>query len=359
MAKQAHLELEVGGRTVRFTSPDRVYFPLGGQTKLDLANYYRSVGPGIVRALRERPCMLHRFPDGTAGERIYQKRLPKGAPDWVETVQVRFPSGRTADELCVTELASVIWAVQMSTVEFHPWHSRRADTERPDELRIDLDPQPGTGFGEAKVVAAIVHEVLDELGAVGWPKTSGSKGLHIYVRIEPAYGFREVRRAALAFAREVERRAPDLVTTAWWKEERGEQIFLDYNQNARDRTIASAYSVRASPLGLVSAPITWAELPDVEMADFTIETMPARFAELGDLNEGMDDAVFSIEPLLQWAERDEVDRGLGDAPYPPNFPKQEGEPPRVQPSRMNKANWTDAADPALDPMDRVEPQQLD
>ena len=191
---------------------------------------------------------------------------------------MRFPSGRSADELCVTELASVIWAVQMSTVEFHPWHSRRADTEQPDELRIDLDPQPGTGFAEAKRVAAIVHEVLDELGAVGWPKTSGSRGVHIYVRIEPAFGFREVRRAALAFAREVERRAPELVTTAWWKEERGEQIFLDYNQNARDRTIASAYSVRGKPHGPVSAPVTWDELPDVEMADFTIATMPARFA---------------------------------------------------------------------------------
>src|SRR5579872_3451364 len=191
MAKQAHLELEVGGRTVRFTSLDRVYFPLGGQTKLDLANYYLSVGPGIVEALRERPCMLHRFPDGTAGERIYQKRLPKGAPDWVETVQVRFPSGRTADELCVVELADVIWAVQMSTVEFHPWHSRRADTERPDELRIDLDPQPGTGLDEAKRVAVLVRELLEEIGAVGWPKTSGKRGIHIYVRIEPHFGFRE------------------------------------------------------------------------------------------------------------------------------------------------------------------------
>jgi DNA ligase D len=354
MADKPHVEVEVGGRTVRISSPDRVYFPLGGQTKLDVARYYLSVGPGIVRALRERPCMLHRFPDGTAGDRIYQKRLPKGAPDWVESVEVRFPSGRTANELCVTELASVIWAVQMSTVEFHPWHSRRADTERPDELRIDLDPQPGTGLGEAKAVAAVVHEVLDEIGAVGWPKTSGSKGIHIYVRIEPAYGFREVRRAALAFAREVERRAPQLVTTAWWKEERGQQIFVDYNQNARDRTIACAYSLRASPLALVSAPVTWAELPEVEMADFTIESMPVRFAALGDVHAGIDDSVFSIEPLLEWAERDERDCGLGDAPYPPNFPKQEGEPPRVQPSRKNKANWTDDGRPS-----EIEPQPLD
>ena len=349
------VELEVGGRVVRISNPDRVYFAARGETKLDLARYYLSVGEGIVRAVRERPCMLHRFPDGTSGERIYQKRLPKGAPEWVETVEVRFPSGRTADELCVTELADVIWAVQMSTVEFHPWHSRRADTERPDELRIDLDPQPGTGLAEAKVVAALVHELLAEVGAIGWPKVSGSKGVHIYVRIEPRFGFREVRRAALAFAREIERRAPSLVTTAWWKEERGEQIFVDYNQNARDRTIASAYSVRASPIGLVSAPVTWDELPDVEMPDFTIATMPARFAELGDLHAGIDDAVWSIEPLLEWADRDEHDRGLGDAPYPPNFPKQEGEPPRVQPSRMNKANWP--ADEVVAPT--IEPQPLD
>ncbi|MDT4901014.1 MAG: hypothetical protein QOJ78_1944, partial [Pseudonocardiales bacterium] len=242
-------EIEVGAHTVRISNPDRVYFSTRGETKLDLVKYYLSVGDGIVRALRERPCMLHRYPNGVDGEKIYQKRLPKGAPDWVETVEVRFPSGRTADELCVTELAAVVWAVQMSTVEFHPWHSRRADTERPDELRIDLDPQPGTGLAECKQVAGVVHEVLTELGAVGWPKTSGSKGVHVYVRIDPQFGFREVRRAALAFAREVERRAPELVTTAWWKEQRGEQVFLDYNQNARDRTIASAYSVRGKPWG--------------------------------------------------------------------------------------------------------------
>jgi DNA ligase D len=333
-------ELEVGEHTVKITNPDRVYFPATGATKLDLAKYYLSVGDGIVRALRERPCMLHRFPDGTGGERIYQKRLPKGAPDWVETVQVRFPSGRSADELCVTELASVIWAVQMSTVEFHPWHSRRADTERPDELRIDLDPQPGTDFEDARVVAALVNELLGEIGAVGWPKTSGSRGIHIYLRILPEHGFTQVRRAALAFAREVERRVPDLVTTKWWKEERGEQIFIDFNQNARDRTIASAYSIRAST-GLVSAPFTWDELPDVQMQDFTMATMPARFAELGDVHAGIDDSAFDIGELLEWSERDERDHGQGDAPYPPNFPKMEGEPPRVQPSKINKANWAD------------------
>ncbi|HZY76956.1 MAG TPA: non-homologous end-joining DNA ligase [Jatrophihabitantaceae bacterium] len=345
-------ELKVGSRTVRISNPDRVYFPAIGATKRDLAQYYLSVGDGIVRALRERPCMLHRYPEGLAGEKIYQKRLPKGAPDWVETAQVSFPSGRVADELCVTELASVIWAVQMSTVEFHPWHTRRSDVEKPDELRIDLDPQPGTGFAEAKAVAAIVHEVLDELGAVGWPKTSGSRGVHIYVRVEPRFGFREVRRAALAFAREVERRAPAQVTTAWWKEERGAQIFLDYNQNAKDRTIAAAYSVRGFDHAPVSAPVTWDELPDVETNDFTINTMPARFAALGDVHAGIDDAVWDIEPLLDWADRDEREHGLGDAPYPPNFPKQDGEPPRVQPSKMNKANWATAAE-------QGPPQQLD
>ncbi len=333
MAAAPAVQVQVGERTVRVSNPDRVYFSARGETKLDLINYYLAVGPGIVRALRERPCMLHRFPEGVDGEKIYQKRLPKGAPEWVETVEVRFPSGRTADELCVTELADIAWAVQMSTVEFHPWHSRRADTERPDELRIDLDPQPGTGLAEAKFVALVVREMLDELGVVGWPKTSGSRGIHIYVRIRPEHGFTEVRRAALAFAREVERRAPTLVTTKWWKEERGAQIFVDYNQNARDRTIASAYSVRGRPHGPVSAPVTWAELPDVETDDFTIATMPERFARLGDLHAGIDDDPWSIAPLLEWAERDERDRGLEDAPYPPNFPKMAGEPLRVQPSR--------------------------
>jgi DNA ligase D len=349
-----YTEVTVGERTVRVSHPDRVYFSTRGETKLDLVNYYLAVGDGIVRALRERPCMLHRYPDGVDGEKIYQKRLPKGAPAWVQTAEVKFPSGRSAAELCVTELASVVWAVQMSTVEFHPWHSRRADTEHPDELRIDLDPQPGAGLDEAKQVAAIVHETLDELGAVGWPKTSGSRGIHVYVRIEPRFGFREVRRAALAFAREIERRAPDLVTTAWWKEERTRAIFVDYNQNARDRTIASAYSVRGRPWGPVSAPVTWSELPDVETEDFTIATMPERFARYGDLHDGIDEAVWSIEPLLDWADRDERDRGLGDAPYPPNFPKQEGEPPRVQPSRMNPANWADDVGRPSE----VEPQDL-
>jgi DNA ligase D len=336
------VEVEVEGRTVKVTNPDRVYFPQVGATKIDVVNYYLSVGEGIVRALYERPCRLHRYPEGVQGaegEKIYQKRIPKGAPDWVRTAEVSFPSGRTADELCVTELGAVAWAVQMSTVEFHPWHTRCHAVEMPDELRIDLDPQPGTDFADAKKVAAIVHEVLDEIGAVGWPKTSGNRGVHIYVRIKPDYGFREVRRAALAFAREVERRAPDQVTTAWWKEERGERIFVDFNQNAKDRTIAAAYSLRGFAHAPVSAPVTWDELPDVDIQDFDINTMPKRFAKLGDLHAGIDDAVFGIEPLLEWSDRDEKDHDLGDAPYPPNYPKMPGEPPRVQPSKKNPANW--------------------
>ena len=346
-----YVDIEVGDRVVRVSNPDRVYFSARGETKLDVVRYYQSVGDGIVRALRERPCMLHRFPAGTDGERIYQKRLPSGAPPWVETVTVRFPSGRSAAELCVTELASVVWAVQMSTVEFHPWHSRRADTECPDELRIDLDPQPGTSFSDAREVAGTVHEVLADLGAVGWPKTSGNRGLHIYVRIPPLWGFVQVRRAALAFAREVERRRPDLVTTAWWKEERGVRVFVDYNQNARDRTIAAAYSLRGFPWAPVSAPVTWDELPHVETEDFTIATMPARFADLGDVHAGIDDVAWSIEPLLEWSERDELDRGLGDAPYPPSFPKMDGEPPRVQPSKARRKPAPDAVThrPETDP----------
>ncbi|WIX99704.1 non-homologous end-joining DNA ligase [Amycolatopsis mongoliensis] len=307
--KSAAVELEVGPHTVRISNPDRVYFPARGETKLDLVNYYLSVGDGIVNALRERPCMLHRFPSGVAGEKVHQKRVPNGAPPWLETVRVTFPRyHRHADELCVTELAHVIWAVQMSTVEFHPWNSRRGDTEKPDEWRIDLDPMPDCGFDRVRRVAHVAHEILDELGAVGWPKTSGGRGLHIYVRIEPRWGFKEVRRAALAFAHEVERRAPDDVTTTWWRKDRDPRLlFVDYNQNARDHTIASAYSVRGNPEGTVSTPIQWEEIDDVEPGDFTIATVPARFAELGDLHAGIDKAVFSLDPLLEWADRDGVE----------------------------------------------------
>ncbi len=299
--------LDVDGFDVRISNPRRPYFSARGETKLDLAEYYRSVGPGIVRALRERPCMLHRFPDGVDGEKVHQKRLPRGAPPWVETVRLHFPRwGLHADELCVTRLADVIWAVQMSTVEFHPWNSRRADTEVPDEWRIDLDPMPDAPYAAVRRSARVAQEVLAELGAVGWPKTSGGKGLHIYVRIAPEYGFGDVRRAALAFAREVERRLPDDITTTWWRKDRPpDAVFVDYNQNARDHTIAAAYSVRGTPEGRVSAPLRWEEIDDAEPGDFTIATMPARFAELGDLHEGIDDAVFSIAPLLEWAERDE------------------------------------------------------
>ncbi|MEP7036290.1 MAG: non-homologous end-joining DNA ligase [Dermatophilaceae bacterium] len=303
------VELTIGDRTVLISNPDRVYFSARGETKLDLARYYLGVGEGIVRALRERPCMLHRFPEGVDGEKVHQKRVPRGAPSWLETVRVSFPRyDRHADELCVTELASVIWAVQMSTVEFHPWNSRRADTERPDEWRIDLDPMPECGFDKVRRVADVVHEVLDELGAVGWPKTSGGSGLHIYVRIEPRWGFADVRRAALAFAREVERRAPTDVTTTWWRKDRDPRaVFVDYNQNSRDHTIASAYSVRGVPQGIVSTPITWDEVAEVMPQDFTIATVPPRFAALGDLHAGIDAAVFSLDPLLRWSERDERD----------------------------------------------------
>src|SRR5215472_17585338 len=263
MATEA-VELEVSGRTVRISNPDRVYFSARGETKLDLARYYMSVGDGIVRALRGRPCMLHRFPDGVDGPKVHQKRLPKGAPDWVQTVNIYFPRfGRTADELCVSELASVIWAVQMSTVEFHPWNSRRADVERPDEWRIDLDPMPESSFDAVRRVAHVARDVLDDIGAVGWPKTSGGSGLHIYVRIEPRWSFGDVRRAALAFARKVERRIPQDATTTWWRKDRDpRKVFVDYNQNARDHTIASAYSVRGNKYGTLSTPIFWDELDD-------------------------------------------------------------------------------------------------
>ncbi len=311
-------ELQVEGRSVRVSNPDRVYFSKAGLTKLGLAEYYMSVGEGIVRALRDRPCMLHRFPDGVDGEKVHQKRLPSGAPDWVETVRVDFPSGRHADELCVTELASVIWAVQMSTVEFHPWNSRRTSVEHPDEWRIDLDPMPECGFDRVRRVAAVAHEVLDELGARGWPKTSGGSGLHIYVRIEPRWGFADVRRAALAFAREVERRIPKEATTTWWRKDRElDKVFVDYNQNSRDHTIASAYSVRGVDGAPVSTPITWDEIDNVVPEECTVFSVPPRFAKLGDIHRGIDEAIFSLEPLVDWADRDDRDeRNAGPSPSP-------------------------------------------
>ena len=306
------VEIEVDNRVVRVSNPDRIYFPERGITKLDLVDYYLAVGPGIVNALYERPCMLHRFPKGLTGEpgeKVHQKRLPAGAPDWVETVELFFPRWkRTADELCVTELGAVIWAVQMSTVEFHPWNSRRADTEKPDEWRIDLDPGAECDFDTIRRVAGVAHEVLDELGAVGYPKTSGSKGIHIYVRIRPDHGFADVRRAALAFAREVERRAPRDVSTTWWKKDRDPSaVFIDWNQNTRDHTIAAAYSVRGLPDARVSTPVRWEEIPDLDPRDFTVLTVPARFAELGDLHGDIDEHVFDLAPLLAWADRDGAD----------------------------------------------------
>lgn len=309
MAPNPFVEIEVDNRVVRVTHPDRVYFPRLGATKLDLVEYYLAVGPGIVNALFERPCMLHRFPKGVTGEpgeKVHQKRLPAGAPDWVETVRLHFPRwGRTADELCVTELGAVIWAVQMSTVEFHPWNSRRADPEKPDEWRIDLDPGPECPWERVQRVAGVVGEVLDELGAVGYPKTSGGRGLHVYVRIPPVHGFADVRRAAHAFAREVERRAPAEVTTAWWRKDRDPaQLFVDYNQNTRDHTIACAYSVRGTPEARVSTPVRWEEVDRVHPDDFTIATVPERFASLGDLHGDIDDHVFDLAPLLEWADRD-------------------------------------------------------
>ena len=329
-------EVRAGEHVVRVSNPDKVYFrdlPDGRGRKIDLVNYYVQVGEGIVRALFERPCTLKRHPGGAESEAIYQKRVPESRPQWIETARVDFPSGRHADELCVTEVGAVAWAASLGTVDFHPWPSRRRDPDHPDELRIDLDPQPGTDFSHARRVAEQVRILLEELGFTGWPKTSGSRGLHVYVRILPEWTHPQVRRAALAFAREVERRLPGLVTTAWWKEQRGERVFVDYNQNARDRTIASAYSVRARTWAPVSAPLAWDEVADAEPRDFSMFTMPERFARLGDLHAGIDDISYDLSVLLEMAERDERDRGLGDAPYPPHFPKMEGEPKRVQPSR--------------------------
>ncbi len=308
-SKQNAVELQVGERTVRLSSPDRVYFPEHGWTKLDVANYYASVGEGVLRALRERPTMLHRFPKGLAGEKVHQKRLPNGAPDWIETVELSFPRyGLTADELCPTEVAQIVWAVQMSTVEFHPWNVRRTDVDRPDEWRIDLDPMPESTFAQVRKVAEVSRELLGELGITGYPKTSGGSGMHVYVRIVPEWTFADVRRAAWAFAREVERRLPDHVTTTWWRKDRDPRtVFVDYNQNARDHTMACAYSLRGVPDGTVSTPVTWDEVPEVEPQDFTLATVPDRYRRLGDLHAGIDDEAFGLDTLLEWAERDEMD----------------------------------------------------
>jgi DNA ligase D-like protein (predicted polymerase) len=346
-------EIDAGGRTVRVTNPDRVIYPATDRgpevTKLHVVEYYVAVGDGIMRALRDRPTTLERWPKGVHegitlatrsgehGDAFYQKRVPKGAPPYVETATIRFPSGRTADEVCPTEIAVAAWAAQMGTLTFHPWPVRRDDVDHPDELRIDLDPQPGTGFDDAARVALVARDLLDEVGLVGWPKTSGNRGVHIYVRIEPRWEFVDVRHAAIAFGRELERRTEG-VTTAWWKEQRGERIFVDYNQNSRDRTIASAYSLRPIAGAPVSTPVTWEELPDVDPKAFTIHTVPERFASVGDLHAGIDEGAGSLEQLLEMYD-EQVAAGQGEMPYPPDYPKMPGEPPRVQPSKKNPANW--------------------
>jgi DNA ligase D len=326
-------EVEVAGHAVRLTSPDKICFPRKGYTKRDIFEYYLAVGDGIVRALHHRPTTLQRFPDGIEGEMFFQKRIPtRGVPPWIETATIQFPSGRSADELCPADLAHVAWAAQMGTVVFHPWPVRGTAVDNPDELRIDLDPQPGTDFDDAVQTAGVVREVLADLGFTGWPKTSGGRGVHVYVRIAPTHSFVEVRRAAIALAREVERRRPELITTSWWKEERGTKVFVDYNQMARDRTIACAYSLRANARATVSTPVTWDELSEVEPDDFDLRTVPKRFASIGDPHAGIDEQAYDITPLLEWAERD-AHAGSGDLPYPPEYPKMPGEPKRVQPSK--------------------------
>jgi DNA ligase D len=348
MTRPEETFVDAGEREVRVSNPSREIFPATERTapvtKLDIVSYYLSVSDGIMRALHLRPTTLERWPKGVhpgivvstrekgGGDAFYQKRVPKGAPDYVETAEIKFPSGRTADEIVPTEIAVIGWCAQMGTITFHPWPVRREDVDHPDELRIDLDPQPGTDFADALEVATEARTLLGELGYAGFPKTSGGRGIHIYVRIEPRWTFTDVRHAAIAFGRELERRMPGRVTTKWWKEERGERIFVDYNQNARDRTIASPYSIRPKPGAPVSAPVTWDELPDVVPEDFTVATMPARFAEVGDRHAAIDDVSHSLQPLLDMYERD-ASEGEGDMPYPPDYPKMPGEPKRVQPSR--------------------------
>ncbi|MEU1211503.1 non-homologous end-joining DNA ligase [Streptomyces sp. NPDC005791] len=330
------MELDADGRAVRLSNPDKVYFPEKGYTKKDVAEYFQAVGPGVLRALRERPTTLQRFVDGVQGDFFYQKRAPKNLPDWTPTARIEFPSGRHADEMCPTELGAVLWAVNLGTLTFHPWPVRRADTDHPDELRIDLDPQPGTDYADAVRAAHELRAVLEEQGLRGWPKTSGGRGIHVFVPLVPEWTFTQVRRAAIAVGRELERRMPDRVTTAWWKEERGERIFVDYNQTARDRTIASAYSVRPFPHAPVSAPLRWEEIDDAEPRDFDLRSMPVRYAEVGDLHADMDDHAFRLDQVLELARRDEHEHKLGDLPYPPEYPKMPGEPKRVQPSRARK-----------------------
>jgi bifunctional non-homologous end joining protein LigD len=330
------IDVAVDGRTLTVSNPSKVFFSARGETKLDLVNYYIAVGAGALVGVRERPTVLKRFPNGAEGEFFFQKRVPAKRPEWLETVTVSFPSGRDAEELCPVDVAHLVWAVNLGCLDLNPWPVRRADVDHPDELRIDLDPQPGVPFDAVRRVAMEAHAVLEEHGMVGFPKTSGSRGIHVNIRIEPRWDFYSVRRAALALAREVERRLPELATAKWWKEERGDRVFIDYNQNARDRTVASVYSVRNNPEGRVSCPLLWDEVPAVEPDDLTLATVPARVEAMGDVGAAIDDHQCSLQSLLDLAARDEAG-GLGDAPWPPHFAKQRGEPSRVQPSRARPA----------------------
>jgi len=329
--------LSVAGREVAISNPRKVLFPQPGYTKLDLARYYLAVADGALRGARERPNVLVRYPDGIDGEFFYQKRAPRSRPPWVDVVALRFPSGRSAEEVVPHDAATLMWMANLACLELHPHPVRASDLDHPDELRVDLDPVPGIGWPQIREVARVVQATLADFGLVGWPKTSGSRGMHVYVRIEQRWAFDQVRRAALALAREVERRAPSLATSKWWKEER-HGVFLDYNQNAKDRTIAGAYSVRPTPEARVSAPLGWDEIDSCEPADFTLATMPARFRELGDRHAGIDDHPCSIERVLELSAKQERE-GSGDAPWPPHYVKQRGEPPRVQPSRRRTSKY--------------------
>src|SRR5215213_4969384 len=328
--------LEVGGREVAISNPDKVFFPRIGATKLDLVRYYIAVAPGALAGAGGRPMALKRFVNGAAGEAFFQKRAPDNRPEWLRTVTLSFPSGRTADEVVIDDAAGLAWVVNLGCIDLNPHPVRADDLDHPDELRVDLDPVPGVPWSQVREVALVTRDALESVGLVGWPKTSGSRGIHINVRIEPRWAYGEVRRAALALARDVERRAPSIATSKWWKEER-HGVFLDYNQNAKDRTVASAYSVRPTPDARVSFPLRWDEVPDVVMEEFTLATVPAIYAERGDAGAGIDEAVGSLEGLLELSARHEAE-GEGDAPWPPNYAKQEGEPPRVQPSRKRRSD---------------------
>jgi DNA ligase D-like protein (predicted polymerase) len=330
--------LDVGGREVSVSNPDKVYFPEAGITKLEVVEYYRAVAEGALRGAGGRPNVLVRYADGIHGEFFYQKRAPASRPNWIEVVALSFPSGRLAEEVVPRAAAALCWMANLGCLELHPHPVRAEDLDHPDELRVDLDPVPGVEWPQLVAVAAVVREVLSELGLVGWPKTSGSRGIHVNVRLHRRWSFPQVRRAALALAREVERRAPELATSKWWKEER-HGVFLDYNQNAKDRTVASAYSVRPKPDARVSAPVTWEELAECRPEDFTLRTMPARFAAIGDRHAAIDEHPCSLEALLELSARQEKE-GLGDAPWPPHYAKQPGEPPRVQPSKRKTASTT-------------------